>query len=142
MTLEEAKQLKDGDHILIEAIVRNLIISNNQSPFCDSGNTIGIRYKNELGYYENDYICISNIREKIEPPRRKFKEGDIVLVADGVREVCEDETDGVVKVLYYCRGIVSHKAKVLLLICPVEERHDRPAAADGSGVTRKEVERG
>lgn len=108
MTPEEAKKLKPGDRVLAAVTIQEVLESSV--------------------FVSSEYVDFYNIVDKATPPRRKFREGDIVRIADDasfrVHEVCGDEVCGIVKVRYYCRGIVSYKAGELSLICAVEDRAD------------------
>lgn len=119
MTPEEAKQLKTGDRVLIEAEVN---VPGTSA--VDEHGEVHLYVPNIMRKYF--YCRPSSIREKLEPPRRKFEQGDIIRFANDARtyEVCGDEVRGIVKVRNYCRGIVNCKAEELLLVCAVEDRVD------------------
>ena len=75
--------------------------------------------------------------EEAKKPRRKFRGGDVVYFSGRCWELIEDEKDE--GYLYMgCGPAISTKhVSVVKLVCAVEDRADRSAAADGSGVTRK-----
>ena len=133
MTLEEAKKLKPGDRILIEAIVRGHETRGTIDPDGD------VRISFELsrrGTHEWAFIKPEAIREKIVPPRRKFRKGDIVKdKSSGIYyDIAKDENDEAgLKDHIAARpsGNAEYKSTsyfrigVLTLVCAVEDRSDR-----------------
>lgn len=111
MTPEEAKRLIPGDFILIETqLYQNDIVGND-------------------GYVmlRSRYINPNSILKKPDPPRRKFKNGDIVLFHDNVFNVIDDESsDGVIISIVNNKN---HGNRVdpsdLTLVCAAENREDR-----------------
>lgn len=141
MTLEEAKQLKPGDKVLLEAEVTT---ANSRKPYehmTFHGNVAVMIAV--CGTNAASCSCVSPeaIREKIAPQRRKFKIGDIVRVTNDIPHapfiVREDEGAATIKIWGEGIGFKYVEADKLTLICAVEDRADRSAAANGSGVTRK-----
>lgn len=121
MTLNEAKKLKAGDRVLVEAIIRD----HAEGIIDRKGN---VRITNEIADDETtdwSFTKPESIREKIAPPRRKFRDGDIVCYAGSgaLAYVCRDELeDGSV----FVGGLTKSIGYIFLkLVCPVEERHDR-----------------
>ena len=135
MTLEEAKQLKPGDRVLVEMVVAV------ETP---------ARVIDGYGYVwlKKGYAKPEQIREKIVPQRRKFKAGDVVLSSAGSIMLVRCDEGGypfarLVESFNYHnnhREINDNLWDELTLVCAVGNRADRSAAADGSGVTRKEGE--
>lgn len=128
MTLDEARQLKPGDRVLVEMEV--------------SANTDGQPVvRDGLVFLYTRLVSPEQIREKLPPPRRKFKKGDIVAVKSGaVFYIAKDEQEGMKVFLAAVDGKTWDlllDASNLKLICAAEDRADRSAAADGSGVTRE-----
>lgn len=125
MTLEEAKQLKPGDRVLVEMDIDDSSVFNEYGHVC----------------LESAYVLPQDIREKIAPPRRKFKAGDIVAVKnEAIYYVTDDEQEGrrvYLSITGKSEWDIHLVPDDLTLICAVENREDRSAAADGSGVTRK-----
>lgn len=118
MTLEEAKNLKQGDRVLVEMEV------------CYNSNGGIIDEEGDI-WFRRAYAKPESIREKLAPPRRKFKEGDIVRYTGSgtLTYVCRDEfEDGSVFVGGLTRSV---RYVFLELICAVENREDRPAAEEG-----------
>ena len=113
MTLEEAKQLKPGDRVLVEMYIDGSSVFNEYGHVC----------------LESAYVLPEAIREKIAPPRRKFKKGDIVAVKrEAIYYVTDDEKEGL-KVYLSATGedtwSIRLVASELTLICAVEDREDR-----------------
>lgn len=139
MTIEEAKHLRPGDRVLIEAVIDSLCGDIFQE------NRVLIAIK---GYADSVDVAPEDIREKLPTPRRKFRKGDIVSRNGHLYYVADDELNNG-KVLLDCwdDGIMHTRADLLTLERAVENRENRSAAdvsgvtisaaADGSGVTRK-----
>lgn len=105
MTLEEAKQLKPGDLVLAEVKIK-------------------ATYKGCISL-SSQYVEFCDIREKIAPPRRRFKEGDLVkFLGDlSIIEVNRDELEGN---LVFAGGFTKpFLFAELILVCAVEDRADR-----------------
>lgn len=121
MTPEEVKQLKAGDRILIEAIVRNWSFGSFHAHLDEERGTVAIYTKSsdeETKYVS--FVQYSDIREKIVPPRRKFKRGDIVehIKSSYLFFVDQDEySDGTVALRSWSSR---YNADELKLICAVE----------------------
>ena len=113
MTLDEARQLKPGDRVLVEMYI------DDSSVFNEYGH-VGL---------ESAYVLPEAIREKIVQPRRKFRKGDIVRTHRGyVFFAVEDENeDGEVSVERSEELAEGHfaKAENLTLLLAVENRKDR-----------------
>lgn len=125
MTLEEAKQLKAGDHVLIEAEIRNW--EGREHSLDETDENVAIRTKNRNGKLINIWVYRGHIREKIEPPRRKFEAGDIVVHNKRIFFVESNEReDGVVCLTN--GGRVDYKSHYtqLELVCPYSGRADLP----------------
>ena len=116
MTLEEARQLKPGDRVLVEMVVAG------ESP-------VGIVDGCGYVWLIRGYAKPESIREKITPPRRMFKAGDIVRVTDDIPHasfiVREDERVATIKMWGEGIGFKYVNADKLTLICAVEDRRDR-----------------
>ena len=110
MTLEEARQLKPGDRVLVEILI------DYDSVFDEYGNVC----------LESAYVLPEAIREKIAPPRRKFKKGDIVAVKSGaIFYIAKDEQEGMRVFLAAVDGKtwdICLDASNLTLICAAEDR--------------------
>lgn len=109
MTEAEARQLKPGDRVLVEMKIQDVL-----------GHSI---------YLFSKCADFSDIREKVAPPRRKFKKGDIVRTHRGyVFFAVEDEDeDGNVSVEQSEELDAGHfaKAENLTLLLAMENRKDR-----------------
>ena len=121
MTLEEAKQLKPGDRVLVEAKVR--AINGNT---IDAGN---VRIALNVRNLEHDEawpsVRCEDIREKITIPSRGFQTGDIVRYYDDLREV---ECFNPVPMVGLADGGDDPEwveASEVELVCAVEDRADR-----------------
>ena len=109
MTLEEAKQLKPGDLVLVEVLI------DYASVFDEYGNVC----------LESAYVLPEAIRKKLEPTtRRKFKALDIVFAHDGYWIVGVDEFEDGTVVVGMPGVIKRYKHKDLELICAAENRED------------------
>lgn len=125
MTEAEAKELKPGDRVLVEATIREI---NNHMP--EDGNIyIALNVVNLE--HDEAWSCVrcEDIREKITPPRRKFRKEDIVAVKnEAIYYVTEDELEGV-RVYLSATGEdtwdIRLRASMLTLVCAVENREDR-----------------
>ena len=123
MTEAEARQLKPGDRVLVEMEV-----------FMDPHNSD--IDKNSHVWLIGGLAKPEQIREKIAPPRRRFKEGDLVKFR-GALAIIEVNRDELEDNLVFAGGFTKpFLFAELILVCAVEDRADR-SAADGSGVTRK-----
>lgn len=113
MTLEEARQLKPGDRVLVEMDIDDSSVFNEYGHVC----------------LESAYVLPEAIREKIVQPRRKFRKGDIVRTHRGyVFFTVEDEDeDGKVSVEQSEELDAGHfaEAEKLTLLLAVEDRKDR-----------------
>lgn len=132
MTIQEAKKLEPGDLILIEGIVRNNI--GKQTPMSKTGKSIAVRYKNEIGEYYDDWIAVCNIREKLEPPRRFYKKGDIVKAKEtcslALYYVAADELAGSSGIcLTNGHRFTNVPASELELVCAADKREDEKEEA-------------
>ena len=130
MTNEEVQQLKPGDKVLVEAEV--IVAMSGKSPYIHITRHGNVAVKSERdGCYGDCFYTVnpSAIREKLAPPRRKFKEGDIVRGAgsNSLAYVNRDEfEDGRV----FAGGwSTPYKAEELTLICAAEDRADRKEPA-------------
>ena len=113
MTLEEVKQLKQGDRVLVEMSVS---VDTDGQPIVRDG----------LVFLYTRLVRPEDIREKITPSRRKFKKGDIVSRNGHLYYVADDEmANG--KVLLDCcgDGIMHTRADLLTLERGVEDRVNR-----------------
>lgn len=111
MTPEETKQLRPGDRILVEIqLCPNDIVSDD-------------------GYVRliNRYLNPKSIREKLSPPRRTFRAGDIVLLQNNILNVIEDESSDGVLVSVINKNTVGTLTNPhdLTLICAADNREDR-----------------
>lgn len=115
MTLEEARQLKPGDRVLVEATV-------------GSYDTTIIDEQNYVWIFEH-FINIENIREKVAPQRRKFRKGDIVMSRNGYIYFAVDDEDenGEVGVDHSEDSDAEYfeEGENLTLLLAVEDRSDR-----------------
>ena len=137
MTLEEAKQLKPGDRVLVEAEVVPSVTArfdgNSLADHISSQGNLSVKVASS-GHYKNSFwVCAPEaIREKIAPPRRKFRGGDIVRYtgSGALAYVNRDEfEDGRV----FAGGWTTpYKAEELILICAVENREDMNAAREAN----------
>lgn len=142
MTNEEAKQLRPGDRVLVEAEVEIATTGEPPHPHISHIGNVAVKSahdgSNSLVFFT---VAPSAIREKLAPPRRKFRKGDIVRTHRGyVFFAVEDENeDGAVSVEQSEDLVADHfaNAENLTLLVAVEKREDRSAAAEGSGVTRE-----
>lgn len=129
MTLEEAKRLKTGDRVLVEATIREL---NNHMP--EDGNIyIALNVVNLE--HDEAWSCVryEDIREKVVPQRRRFKAGDVVLSRAGrillVR--CNEEESPTARLVesfnyhYNHHEINTIAWDELTLVCAVGNREDR-----------------
>ena len=134
MTLEEARELKPGDRVLVEAEVVPSVTArfdgNSLAEHITSQGNVSVKVASS-GHYKNSFwVCAPEaIREKIAPPRRKFREGDIVkpIRSPYYYKVDRDEfEDGRV----FAGGwSMPYKAEELTLICAAEDRADRKGDA-------------
>lgn len=117
MTLEEARQLKPGDRVLVEAVIG---LDPHDKRTIDRDGDV---------WLQKPYVKPEAIREKVAPPRRKFKKGDIVRTHRGyVFFAVEDEDeDGKVGVEHSEELDACHfaEAENLTLLLAVENRKDR-----------------
>lgn len=111
MTLDEAKQLKPGDRVLVEMEIQEVLESSV--------------------FLSSEYADFSNIREKIAPQRRKFRKGDIVWYRNTFFRVLND-SDGVSVYIAECGADVNPWNEWLVvspgniqLVSSVEDREDR-----------------
>ena len=124
MTEAEAKELKPGDRVLVEATIREI---NNHMP--EDGNIyIALNVVNLE--HDEAWSCVrcEDIREKIAPPRRKFRKGDIVWGGQKFFHVVTDEADGAVSIAENGAEAQEHyfvSPGELTLVCAVENREDR-----------------
>lgn len=123
MTLEEARQLKPGDRILVEMEVRNR--PNGDAPLDEETGAVATfsKWIKRLGMRTS--IHCSSIREKIAPPRRKFKAGDVVYAFYGYWGVSHDENENGFVEIGNSNQIRSAFPSELILICAAEDRADR-----------------
>ena len=115
MKLEEAKQLKTGDRVLIEAEVVQCI---------DQDFDVYLSLKSTVDGKEHcEFFSFEYITKKIMPTCRKFKVGDIVIPKgyETPLLVTADEKDGVVETF----NAVPFSHELLILVCAVEDRKDR-----------------
>lgn len=109
MDIEEAKQICKGDRIVVETTIGDHDIIN------DDGSIILVRR----------YIPPRDIREKVAPPRRKFKAGDVVYSFGKYWGLSHDE-DNLGMVLMGCGSTQRHTHySYVELICAAENREDR-----------------
>ena len=109
MDIEEAKQICKGDRIVVETTIGDHDIIN------DDGSIILVRR----------YIPPRDIREKVAPPRRKFKEGDLVKFV-GALAIIEVNRDEMGDNLVFAGGFTKpFLFAELILICAAENREDR-----------------
>lgn len=126
MTKEEASKLKPGDRVLIEATIRGC-------DKCAIDNDGDVRISLEvLGGTKTDWAHIKPeaIREKISPPRRAFRKGDIVKLKDtcslALYYVSADEIVGSRGIcLDTGRRFAEVPASDIELVCSVDDRKDR-----------------
>ena len=109
MTEAEAKELKPGDRVLVEVVIQEV--------------------HEHFIYLSSEYVDFRNIREKVSPPRRKFKKGDIVAVKSGsIYYVVDDEDEGekvYLSITWKSTWDIRLFARDLTLVCAVENREDR-----------------
>lgn len=114
MNLSEAKQLKAGDRIIVEMVVG----SNDEYRIIDADGDV---------WLTDRYVHHERIREKLEPPRRKFRKGDIVSAVDGEPsgffELDEDEEAGEIKVFINGEAEFWDAAEAQL-VCDAKNRED------------------
>lgn len=129
MTLEEARQLKPGDRVFIEANVAS--DETGRTIFADEALSISLdggRGMSKTLILVNPYIVRKEaIRKKIET-RRKFKKGDIVFFLDRLFFVSSDGDENETEIFldgdyYWARN------SEIKLICAVEDRSDRKGEA-------------
>lgn len=125
MTLEEARRLKLGDKVLVEATVHSQVgdfaifrVQTDCFPFVDLAR-----------------VSYDKIHERIPQPRRKFRRGDIakIEVRPGVFElvICDGETnDGRVMVRGLPKKEWPHYTRVKL-VCAAHLRDDREEVSHG-----------
>lgn len=121
MTPEEAKQLKTGDRVLIEAEVN---VPGTSA--VDEHGEVHLYVPNIMGKYF--YCRPSSIREKLEPPRRKFKVGDIVKRKGTNRlyTVAQNENIGHYDIgLLIDEHLTDELIEELELVCAFDDRADR-----------------
>lgn len=130
MTPEEAKQLKPGDCVLVEAFVA--VGFNGQVQFGKRDNlfiVLGRNGENGTIIYDRNLVRCEDIREKLTPPRRKFRKGDILLSRNGYIYFAVDDEDenGEVGVDYSEDSDAAYfvEAENLTLMLAVENRKDR-----------------
>lgn len=126
MTLDEAKKLKHGDRVLVEAEVC-MAVTDEQHFHITPLNNVAVKVARR-GAHDASFWSVDPeaIREKIAP-LRKFKEGDIVELGGKSYIVLEDERCGGVKIDYrdsVYSYMILHGSH-LKLICAVENREDR-----------------
>lgn len=132
MTIEKAIELRDGTRVLVEAEVTRFYGVHR---ITERGN-VALRIRQADGGYTPANVS-PEVIAKITSPRRKFCNGDVVYFSGKCWELVEDETDD--EYLYMACGPAANTkhVSVVKLVCAVEDRADRSAAADGFGVTRK-----
>lgn len=83
MTLEEAKKLKPGDRVLVEAEVTCAVTGYPRTHHISSRGNVGLKTPiisdPPMAHW---MVAPEAIRGKLETPQRKFKEGDIVFYKD------------------------------------------------------------
>lgn len=130
MTLEEAKKLKPGDRVLVEAEVICAVTGDTTTPHITIQGNVVVKVGVDGTCTREYFPCApSAIREKIAPPRRKFRKGDIVRTHRGyVFFAVEDENEyGEVSVEQSEELAAGYfaKAENLTLLLAVENREDR-----------------
>ena len=131
MTIEEAKKLKIGDRVLVEAEVIDCITGESPYIHITAGGDVAMKSASAWSKETFYSVAPEAIREKIMPPRRKFKKGDIVRFNEVIRYVLEDEDQYGVLVADHedAEGGSLADFGELTLLCAVEDRADRKGDA-------------
>lgn len=127
MTPEQADKLRDGDRVLIEAEIS--CTDKNASTLAKRTGTVSVSIKSYRGIENIYHVHYLAVREKITPPRRMFRKGDIVKHKDSYSlslfYVAACELAGSSSVcLTTGNSFTEAPASELELICAVEDRVD------------------
>ena len=133
MTTEEAKQLKPGDRVLVEAEVTCAVTGYPRTHHVTSRGNVALKTPiisdPPMAHW---MVAPEAIREKLKPfyepeptTYRKFKALDIVFAHDGYWIVGVDESEDGTVVVGMPGAIKRYKHKDLKLICAAENREDR-----------------
>lgn len=126
MTPEEAKRLRPGDLILVEAEVSFANYRENQDEHMTFYGNVSVKVASK-GHFQNGFwVCAPEaIREKIAAPRRKYETGDVVFHANELWFVHREENEeGDVALNNGSGTIRKTHYSALSLICPYGERAD------------------
>lgn len=132
MTPDEAKQLMPGDRVLLEAEVTYANYREKPDEHMTFYGNVAVKVAT-CGAHAAAFWVVSPeaIREKLAPPRRLYKKGDIVIVDETDVFVIHDderpnrETIRVDHPNYKYTYIHKTEFHRMQLVCPVEDRHDR-----------------
>ena len=131
MTLEEAKQLKAGDRVLVEAeVICAATGEPPDSPITSRGNVavkVACSCPNVM-----THCCVAPeaIRKKVTTARRKFKKGDIVLYDSKLWFIHRNEDEnGIVEMSNGKKLMIKAHYSTLDIVCAAENREDRKGEA-------------